>query len=301
MAGIFDLLKMLAGGQGASPDAAGPLSGDFGSTPPTAQATPQPLSNDIGAPPPGAAPAVGGVSAALASPMPAPAQTAPMPAGPPQPSTPPSTDQGLGGFLSRMVSKATARDPSTGMSFMDKLGDVGATMTDTTGYTQGAGAQGQAEAASRVAQNRRAQLMQMAKSLNMSPREQIIFQADPEAWTKANATSLETANVPGGDSRVNGATGTVTTAPKVGVENGEGYSATPSKVTDTGSLAVSPQQQLEAKVKQAQEAAMAAYHQAMVGVAQQNANANTTRANKPPALGNGGSWRGRVIGQGSVQ
>lgn len=305
--GISDLLKMLAGGGDGSAlmDQINPSSG--GTAGPAALDTSNPaLGTGGGAPtldtgnpaapagltPDQGAPSQGGVSAMLTPPATAPAT----PPGAPsavQPSTPPATDPGLGGFLSRMVDRATTRDPSTGMSFLDKLNGFGASMTDASGSTSGAEQSVRDQGAQRVAAaqalQKRQKMQALADSLGMTPREKLIFTADPEAWVKANATGLETANVGGGDSRMNGATGAVSTAPKVGMEKGAGYTQTPGQTTPTGVLPVSPQQQLDADQKAAQDKAMEAYHQAMITIAQQRANADTTRANKPP-LGNGGNW-----------
>jgi hypothetical protein len=234
------------------------------------------------------------------------------PAAPPGPSTPPETDAGLGGFLSRMVQKATNRDPDTGMSFMDKLGQMGAQMTDQMGDTQGAQKALQLAAAKRVtdtqADQRREQMAKMADALNLSPADRLRFYADPDAYVASMNKVWENQNevhdIGGGNTATFGKPGTAdattVTAPKVGVENGEAYSVTPNGAKDLGGLGLSPQQQLQDQIKQAQQAAIEAYHQTMAKIAQQNANANTTRANKP-SLGNGGDWRSRVVGRGSIQ
>jgi hypothetical protein len=226
----------------------------------------------------------------------------------PGPVTPPATDAGLSGFLSRMVDRATKRDPETGLSFMDKLGQIGAQMTDQMGDTTGAQAALQKQAAQRVAaaqaDAKQKQINDMADQLGITGRERLVFLMDPDAWVKANGERIGYHEIGGGSTGAYGEPGqpgsTTVTAPKVGVENGEGYSLTPGGVKDLGGLALSPQQQLQDQIKQAQQAAIEAYHQTMAKIAQQNADANTKRANKP-SLGNGGDWRSRVVGQGRVQ
>jgi len=297
---ISDLLAMLTGG-----------GGDAAATGPNANA----------APPAGGAPQQGGgIAPFLGDTDPgAPDQATPpqpyqvsapptpaAPAPPPAPSTPPSDEQdhgGLSGFLSRMVQKATNRDQDTGMSFIDKLGKFGGQITDMAGDTRGAAANYDAQAKQRVADTqaeaKRQQLQQMADALGMSPREKLIFTANPDAWVAANAKGLEPATLPGGDTRL--VTGAAPyTAPKVGQEGGEGYSLTPDGMKDLGGLAPSPQQEVQNNVKQAQQAALSAYHQTMAKAAQVRAAADQQRANRP-ALGNGGDWRSRVVGHGVVQ
>lgn len=302
MSNFLDMLQQLLsgaqGGGGAAP-AGGPpsaLPGDVSSLLQGAQGAPQ---GDQGGMPQPAQ----GADAVPAAPQ-APPQAPPIPA----PSTPPQTDAGLGGFLQRMVQKATNRPDDTGTSFVDKLGQVGAGMTDQMGDSVGAQDRLQHQAQQRVAATqadaKQKQMNALADQLGMSPRERLIFLADPDAWIKANGPRLGFHQIAGGDTGEYGDPGSadhqVVTAPKVGVENGEGYSATPQKVTDTGGLQPSPQQQLQDAIKQAQEKALDAYHQHMAAAAQERARAETTRANKP-ALGNGGNWRGRVVGQGSLQ
>lgn len=267
---------------------------------------------------PAAAPAQGGVGAFLgdtdagapdqAAP-PAPYQVAPAPTAaepPPGPSTPPSDDgpDGVSGFLSSLLQRAATQNPDTGMSFLDKLGKFGAQITDMSGDTKGAAAAYDAAAAKRVAttqaDTKSQQLTAMAKQLGLTGREALVFAANPDEWVKANAGNLKNMLVPGGDTVLSPGQPAYT-APKVGQENGEGFSATPTGMTDLGGLQTSPQQQAQNDAKQAQNEAVVAYHQAMVRIAKQRADADTTRANKP-ALGNGGAWLpkgAKVVGVGS--
>lgn len=283
--GIFDLLKSLVPGlAGGDPTAAGPAAPAPAASP-TATTSPDPMMSPA---PEAAAPAApaGGVSALLA---------------PGQPSTPPTQDAGLGGFLQRMVHKATAQDPATGMSMVDKIGAIGGNMTDFSGSTRGAEQgfhdQGAARVTHQLAADRRAKLQQLADSMGMSPREKLVFTADPEAWTKANAERLGYHDQAAGTTGYYGEPGTPgsssTTAPLIGQHDGEGFKVTPEGITDLGGLAMSPEQQSQALIKKAQDAATAEYHRIMAGAA-------VTRANKP-ALGNGGSWLpagAKVVGQG---
>jgi hypothetical protein len=314
---ISDLLKMFSGGhdQGSIPPPLANAQPGEGGAP-----TPIPNAPTMGAAPQGVGELLGASPSAMASNDPAALSAPPPPPAPmadesslgmpaaPQPSTPPSTDSGLGGFLSHMVSKATARDPDTGMSFMDKLGDLGGTMTDLSGSTQGAARGYERDAAGRVKATQddaqRQQIAQMADHLGMSPREKLLFMANPDAWAKANADRLGFHDVAGGHTILEGdpsAGGSTGFAPDVGVQNGVGFTATPGKTTATGTLPVSPEQQLKADLAQASETALAKYHEVMGRAATANAGANVTRANKPPALGNGGSWLpqgAKVVGVG---
>lgn len=239
-----------------------------------------------------AAPA-GGVSALLA---------------PGQPSTPPTQDAGLGGFLQRMVHKANAQDPATGMSLVDKIGAIGGNMTDFSGSTRGAEQgfhdQGAARITHQLAADRRAKLQQLADSMGMSPREKLVFTADPEAWTKANAERLGYHEQAGGTTANYGEPGapgsSSTTAPLIGQHQGEGYKVTPQGITDLGGIAPSPAQQAEEDHKAALEKATEAYHQALIGLGSQRNRIAQQRADKP-ALGNGGNWLpagAKVVGQG---
>jgi hypothetical protein len=301
--GISDLLALLTGG-----------GGNAGAAAPAPVAAPP----DAPAAAPPSAPAQGGVGAFLSdtdpgapdkATPPAPYQVAPSPsaaAPPPGPSTPPSdqTDSGLSGFLSHMVQKATTRAPDTGMSFVDKLGKFGGQLTDMAGDTKGAAATYDTAAAKRVKDTQdeaqRQRLIGMARQIGMSPREQIVFAANPDEWVKANAGNLKDKVVGGGDTVLSPGQPAYT-APKTGQEGGEGYSVTPSGMTDLGGLQPSPQQSAQDDVKQAQQEGLTAYHQAMVRIAKQRADADTTRANKP-RLGNGGAWLpagAKVVGVGS--
>lgn len=257
---VSDIMKLLSGnGQGGGfpslPGLPSPQEPPFG-------AAPQSVGDFMGAPAP----------QADASP-PAPI-TAPI--------TPPTDagQGGLSGFLSHMVQKATHTDPATGMSFADRLGRFGGQITDMTGDTRGAAAGYQAHGDANLAASKRAKLQQMADSLGMSPREKLIFTADPEKWTAANAKNLEAATVPGGDTRVTPGAPPYS-APKYGEEKGEGYSATPTGITDTGSLAQSPAQLAEAAMKDAQEKSMALYHDLMAKAAARNADAHMASATRP--------------------
>jgi hypothetical protein len=246
-----------------------------------------------------------GVGAMLDAPPPPPDPLAAAVNVAPTPVTQPDDGGGVGGFLNRMIAKANARDADTGMSFVDRLGRFGSQITDLSGDTRGAGAEYDRAAQQRVAdaqaEQKRAELAKLADSLGMSPREKLLFQANPEAWAKAQGEREGYHQVAGGDVGVYGepglAGGSVVAPPKVGVTpGGEGYAAGANGLTNTGELPVSPEQRLQAEMRAASDAALARYHDAM-------SRAANTRANKPAGrgLGNGGDWRGRVVGTGSIQ
>ncbi len=74
------------------------------------------------------------------------------------------------------------------------------------------------ERARPMQEERARQLAELASQVITDPREWMVFQSDPEAWAKENATRYAAANVGGGDSRIFGENGPAYTAPKYGFE-----------------------------------------------------------------------------------
>jgi hypothetical protein len=119
---------------------------------------------------------------------------------------------------------------------LDTMLNVGSSLSKGGTVADGVmGARSSARAGQAAAQEaaQRREMMTLADGLGLSPREKLIFLANPEKWAAANATRLEAANVGAGDSRVYGdpnAGGSVYTAPKMVLDGGYGGTQTPEGV-----------------------------------------------------------------------
>lgn len=212
----------------------------------------------------------------------------------------PNGGGGLGGMLSRL-----ARPDAQGNTLLDRLGVIGAGLTDIGGSTQNAAANQRNLIASRRetdAKNARLQqLNALAEQLGMSPRERLIFMADPEEWAKQNATRLAFHEGAGGSTSHFGDPdmgGHDTFNPQVGQVGGELYGiASPTQANDLGGLAQSPQQkaaEAEAAAKLAEEQR---YHDQLDRYHGTMGDAAVTRSNRPPAgRGGGGASTGLPAG-----
>jgi hypothetical protein len=121
---------------------------------------------------------------------------------------------GMGGLLASLKD-ATYTPDTNGMTFWDKLGAFGQTLSHaqagldgSLGGAAGGGDPGMATLQAykdRAAQQaQRQQLMATADQLGMSPREKLIFLANPEEWAKNNASRLGFHDVAGGNTAMYG-------------------------------------------------------------------------------------------------
>lgn len=142
-------------------------------------------------------------------------------------------------------------DPSGGKrvpkrSWQDKAYIIGAGLQDM------GGGQGNLDAAAAMfgkrdqqaqALEQRQMLDQAARAVITDPREWAVYQANPEAWAKENATRYAAANVAGGDSRIFGMDGPVYTAPKYSFEGDQAVSFGPAGLNIIGTRNPSYQEQ----------------------------------------------------------
>lgn len=194
-----------------------------------------------------------------------------------------------------------------GMTWADRLAIIGAGLKDI-----GGGSAGNLDAETKTIQNRQAsaqqdqqrqQLMQMAKSMGLSPREMLTFMVNPQAWSTANAQRFGYHDQAPGSTATYGAPGepdtTTDTAPVFGQEGGEGYELGPGGMKDMGGLAMSPSQQA-VEAQRAQQAQLEAdYHHQMAAAAEERAHAYTSRVghlNSKPTGGSGGLPAGIKLG-----
>lgn len=293
--GISDLLAMIGGGNLTG----GPQAGDVmaaaggGGDPAAAGGNPGAVAGMLGGNSPdpmmtanGPPPQTISDPLALAPGQPDPSQNMALTQPPSAPVTPPTDHGSVGDFLSHIVQKATAVDPATGMSFADRFGRFAGQMSDLSGATKGATDQWQANMDRNAAAEGRAQLGKMADDLNMSPRERLMFQANPNAWVEANKSRLgyhdQAPNSTGyyGEPGQPGSTQQTAPAPPAPAED---------PLTDLKKQAEID----EMKSRRALQDAQAGYY----GVKTKQPYAPKA----PKALGNGGDWQSRVVGRGSIQ
>lgn len=111
------------------------------------------------------------------------------------PPTGPTEQGGIRGWLSRAAQQG---------GFFERLGTFGAELQDIDDGGNRGERRSQSLAnrqAQQEAQQGRMRLNTLAQELNMSPRERLLFQADPEAWAKSNADRLAPYNLGAGDAR----------------------------------------------------------------------------------------------------
>jgi hypothetical protein len=99
------------------------------------------------------------------------------------------------------------------------------------------------ERARPMQEERARKLAELASQVITDPREWMVFQSDPEAWAKENATRYAAANVGGGDSRIFGENGPAYTAPKYGFEGDQAVSVGPDGLNILGTRNPSFQEQ----------------------------------------------------------
>jgi hypothetical protein len=146
---------------------------------------------------------------------------------------------GLSGLLSGLKD-ATYTPDTNGMTFWDKLGAFGQTLSHTGGGDGGADpgmATIQAFKDRAAAAQKRQEMMAVADKLGMSDREKLTFLANQDEWGKQNATNYAFHDIAGGNTGVFGGNpatgGTAYTAPKLtdhdgvyGTQGANGYQQT---------------------------------------------------------------------------
>ena len=114
-----------------------------------------------------------------------------------QPSEP-AAERGIGGWLKQAQQQG---------GFFERLGTFGAELQDTAdGGNRGVARRQtlQARDAGEADKAVRARLNELARSTITDPREQLLFQADPEGWAKANESRYQAYNLGEGENRMVG-------------------------------------------------------------------------------------------------
>lgn len=180
------------------------------------------------------------------------------------------------------VHQATGYDDNAISTSENAINAANADPSDTAGAVtrrRQAADGGAPQRAPRSEAERRA-LLEMARQLGFSPREQLEFLVDPEGKVK---TMMDRENgfhdIGNGGAGVWGdpnAGGSVMRNPLVGVENGEGFAAGPSGMQDLGSLGVSQSQQAKIDADAAALREREQYHETMGAAATERARKYNT-------------------------